>query len=484
MEGYAALKLEKTQREDHQVLISAEFDTETLNKYKARGARSIAQQAKIPGFRPGKAPLDVIRRFFGDEAIEQKAIELLVDDMYPQVLTESGVEPSGPGKLEKIVSMDPPVFEFVIPLAPEVNLGDYQSIRQDYNLEPVSEDEINETVERIRRSSAKAEPVDRPAAEGDQVSAVISATIIAPEEGQSDSFIRQNSFNFTIGDKDDTWPYAGFADQFIGMSKCEEKIFIHQYPEDASIQRVQGKEVEFKVLVDAVNEMRLPELNDEFAKSIGDFDSYEKLLNVIRTQLAEDKQKNYNQEYFSSLIEKLVAQSTIKYPPSLVEDEIEDMLENINQDLSRQKMDLDTYLKLRESTKEKFIEEEVRPSAIKRLERSLAVEEFSQREGIKVSEEEIQSLYTMSLERIKNSPDRKMGKKNETEQLARSFAVSTAYQMLNQRINDRLKDIATQVEGSENPAESITEESSTPSVAENSETDNEAKSDSPEQKQE
>jgi len=438
------LKLNTTHREDHQVVITAEFDTEMFAKYKARAAKTIAQEAKIPGFRPGKAPIDVIRRVFGDETISQKAIELLVDDVYPQIISESGIDPAGPGKLEKIISVDPPQFEFLIPLAPEVNLGDYLSIRQEYTLEPVTEGEIEETINRIRRSSAKTEEVSRPAGEGDQVAAVISARIINPEEGESDIFIRQNNFTFTIGDKDDTWPYAGFANQFIGMTKGEEKIFTYQYPDDASIQRVRGKEVEFKIRVESVNEMKLPELNDDFAKSVGEFESYEKLRDTIQQHLSDEKQKKYNRDYFNSLTDKLVSQSTIKYPPSLIEEEIKDIFNELSEDLNRQKLDLDTYLKLRNISKEKFTEEEIRPAAIKRLERSLAIEQFAKQEGIQISEDDIKSLYNMSLDRILNSPEHKIGKKKETEQLARSIAVSSAYQMLNQRINERLKEIATQ----------------------------------------
>ena len=150
------MKLETVALEDQQTKLIAEFDAETLEKYKRQAARKISQNQKIPGFRPGKAPYDLVRRMIGDEALQQEAVELMLDDVYPQVLKEANVNPSGPGKLEEIVKMDPPTFAFVVPLQPQVELGDYKALRKEYQPETVTDEQVEAT---IRRKSDRSHVV-------------------------------------------------------------------------------------------------------------------------------------------------------------------------------------------------------------------------------------------------------------------------------------------------------------------------------------
>ena len=117
------MKIETTTRDDHQVRIVAEFDPEFMEKFKHQAARKISQNAHIPGFRPGKAPYDVVRRTYGEDAIEKEAIEIMLDEVYPQVLKEAAIEPAGVGNLEEIISQNPPKFAFVVPLMPKVDPG-------------------------------------------------------------------------------------------------------------------------------------------------------------------------------------------------------------------------------------------------------------------------------------------------------------------------------------------------------------------------
>ena len=115
--GRSTLKLETVALDDQQTKLIAEFDTETLEKYKRQAARKISRNQKIPGFRPGKAPYDLVRRMIGEDALQQEAVELMLDEVYPQVLKEANLTPSGPGKLEEIVKMDPPTFCLYHPAA-------------------------------------------------------------------------------------------------------------------------------------------------------------------------------------------------------------------------------------------------------------------------------------------------------------------------------------------------------------------------------
>jgi len=118
------LKIQKQLLDDHQMKLTVEVDADQMEAMKKRAARKISKQVKIPGFRPGKAPYPVIVRQIGEGVIVEEALEILVDDIYPQIIKEADIKPYGPGSLEKVESLDPPVLEIVVPLEAEVDLGD------------------------------------------------------------------------------------------------------------------------------------------------------------------------------------------------------------------------------------------------------------------------------------------------------------------------------------------------------------------------
>ena len=142
------MKIDTELREDHQVKINVEVETEALEGAKRRAAKQIAKRVKIPGFRPGKAPYNVIQKHVGDGAILEDALDILLDEIYPEIIEEADIKPYGPGSLENVASLDPPTLEFTVPLAPEVDLGDYREIRIDYKLNEVSDDDVEDFMKR------------------------------------------------------------------------------------------------------------------------------------------------------------------------------------------------------------------------------------------------------------------------------------------------------------------------------------------------
>jgi trigger factor len=164
------LKLETEFLEDHQAKLKVEIEDERLESMKRRAASKLAKKVKIPGFRPGKAPYPVVQRSVGEAAILEEAIELLVDEVYPEAIKQAEINPYGPGRLENLNQMEPLTLEFVVPLDAEVKLGDYKAMRKPYEPEPVTEEQLSEALESLRSRQAVQEPVDRPVIEGDVVS--------------------------------------------------------------------------------------------------------------------------------------------------------------------------------------------------------------------------------------------------------------------------------------------------------------------------
>jgi trigger factor len=440
------LKIEQKKRDDHQVNVIVECDSEQLDQYSTKAAQKISRDSKVPGFRPGKAPASVIRRMYGDEYIQNRAIELLVDDIYPLMLDETKIKPSGPGSLEQIISNNPPKFSFIVPLEPEVDLKNYLSIRKTYTPPTLDEVEVKKTLTEFQRMLAVAEPVERPAASGDMVYLKLSGTIQNPSEGQDPFILKESDTQVWIGDEseEEPFPYKGFDNVLVGLSSDETKTVTYKYKKDSKYTDLQGKTVDYEVKVLSVKIMKLPDLNDEFAKSLGNFESYDALVESIRSRLIERNQDSYDKKYFEDLLDEITAQSVIAYPPQMLDDEVEHLLDHFKQDLAEQKLDIDAYLKLNNKEKDKFIEEELKPEAKKRLERSLVLEQVAKSENIQLSQEEISRELNATLSNLQNTKDfQKLNRKSNSQQLMNAMAVQAASRAMNRRVLDLIKSIAS-----------------------------------------
>lgn len=449
------MKIETEPRDDHQIRVIAELEADVLDQYRAQAARKISRETKIPGFRPGKAPIGVIRRMVGDEALTQEAVELMVDAIYPEVLKEADLHPSYPGQLDEVIGLEPPKIAFIIPLAPEVTLGDYRAVRKDYNLEAVSDEEVDAFVNRLQASYSTAEPVERAAQEGDLVSLQITGTLTAPEEGEDAEFIKQTNFQALIGDSTfqrDNWPYPGFSKELVGLSAGDEKDITYVYPEDSELEKMRGREIVFHVVVQNVKQMTKPELDDEFAKTLGDFENMEALRKVIREQQEESKQQEYERDYYNELVDQIVESATIKYPPQMLEEEEASVLRSIEQNLAQQRLDLETYLKMIEMEHADFIAKEVTPVAVRRLQRSLVLDQIARDEKIKLKEGDLETAFNQAFAELQNSTDlQKVRREMSDERLSEFLTYEAASRALNQRVMHRLKQIATGEEIVEEP---------------------------------
>lgn len=441
------MKIETTPRDDHQVSIIAEFDTEFMEQFKRQAARKISKETRVPGFRPGKAPYDIIRRMYGDEAIQKEAIELMLDKVYPDVLKEAGIEPGGPGSLEQVISQDPPKLSFVIPLMPKVELGDYQSIRKDYEPPTVSEDEVDQVLKNLRANYSTAEPVARAIEESDLVSVKVSGEFTQPAEGEDAVAIKENTVQMIVGENEfetDDWPYEGFTRVLVGLNEKDTKEIVYQYPEDYVEEELRGKEVLIKAEVLSAKKLTLPELNDEFAASLGDYENVDALRAAVRKNLEDNASREYDTTYYNSLVDEIVESSTIKYSPQVLEEEIERVKHSLEHDLEDRKLDMPTYLKTLEKDEATFIEEDIKPVAKRRLERSMAMDEVAKTETIRLDPQELQREVAGTIEMLQQS-DPQYGRLRgaQAQSFAENLTMETATRMLNREVMNRLKSIAT-----------------------------------------
>lgn len=433
------MKIEKTIEENHEAKLVVELEPEKLDSYKRRAARQISQRSKIPGFRPGKAPYDMVVRTYGEGAVIEQALDLFVDAEYSNILKEAEVEPGAAGSLESIDSLEPPRLTFRVPLAPEVDLGDYHSIRMPYEWTAPDESEVEAAIEDLRQRYAMTETVEREVQEGDYV--LVDVTSETPEVN------RQGFAAFISKEKrENEWPYSGFARELIGVKAGESKTIQHTFPEDWDLEELRGKDVTMEVTVKTVRGVTLPELDDEFAKTTGAGETLEELRQAVRMDVEARSKADYDDKYFVDLIEKIKEGATIKYHQHTLEHEQEHVLEDLEQRLASQGMDLETYFKLRETTREQFIEDEVKPVAKKRLERSLILDEIVRREKIEVDNEALdeefnQTLTALTMQGIDLRKVR--GGRRGQQRVAQAVAMESANRVLTRRALDMIKSIAT-----------------------------------------
>ena len=442
------MKIETQPREDQQVNLIVEFETEVYERYKHQAARKISQESKVPGFRPGKAPYEVIRRMYGDKAIANQAVDLLIDKEYPEIIKQADVNPSGPGSLQKVEDQEALKIEILVPLQPETALGDYRAVHVEYTPASISDEEVNKFIDRLRSSYASVEPVDRPIQETDLVYLTTSGRLTAPSEGENPDVFKESPQQVIIEteeqQKKEEWPFPGFARNLIGLSANDEKTVSYTFPEDATEENLRGKEVEFHTHVQSVKSMKLPELTDEFAQTVGEYDSYEAMRKSITEGLERNSKEQYDSEYYTRVVDKIRENATLKYPPQMVDHEIEHVLERLERDLARQKLDFDAYLKLRKLDKETLLEKEIKPAAIQRLERSLIMDEIAKTEKLELDQKMLESAITETVNEMESNGEYQKARKSvSNEKLADAVAFEAASRVMSRQTFSRLKDIAT-----------------------------------------
>ena len=433
------MKIEKVIEDGHQAKLIVEVEPEKMDTYKRRAARKISQRGKIAGFRPGKAPYEMVVRNYGEQAIVEQAIDFFIDAEYPNILKEAEVEPGASGALESIDSLEPPKLTFRVPLAPEVDLGDYRSLRVPYEWTVPDEKEVDAAIEDLRQMYATTENVEREAQVGDYVIVDVKSEITELNRTGFAAFIRDD-------DRDTEWPYGGFAKELIGLKAGDIKTIDHKFPEDHDLEALQGKDAEMEVTVKTVRAVTLPELDDEFAKTVGAGETLEALREAVTKDVENRSKAEYDDKYFADVIEKIKEGATLKYNEHTLEHEGEHVLEDLSQRLAGQNMDLETYFKLRNMTREQFIEEEVKPVAKKRLERSLILDEVVRREKIEVDNDSLDSEFNQTLNALSMQGldfGKIRGGKKGQQRVAQAVAMESANRLLTRRALDMLKTIAT-----------------------------------------
>jgi trigger factor len=433
------LKFEKTILDDHQAQIVVEVGAEQLEAARRRAARKLAGRGKVPGFRPGKAPYDVVVRYYGEDAVHEQAMDLLVDEVYPEMLKEAEVEPGAAGLLEKVDDGQPPKLTFKVPLKPEVALGDYHSLRVPYEFKEPGPDRLEQALQELRQMYATTETVEREVQPGDYVVVDIKSENKPLERSDFSTIVRSE-------DQPEAFPFPGFSLELVGMRAGETKSLKHTFPAGIKDAELAGKEIEVEATVKAVRSVSMPALDDEFAKTAGKYDSLEALKEALSKDIQARDRADYDDEYYTRVVDELRTGAVVKYAPQTLEHEAEHVVNDMRSRLAQQGLDLDTYYKMRNTDEAKFMEEEAKPMAQKRLERSLILDEVARRENIEVDNEALDQEFNTTLVDLQSQGVNLAavrGGRQGQQRVAEALAMQSANRLLTRRTLERLRAIAT-----------------------------------------
>jgi trigger factor len=337
----------------------------------------IQAKVRLPGFRPGKAPLSLVKtRFAGD--IRQEVIEKLVPRFFHAAVEKDNLRVVGRPDISDVHlhAGEPLRFKAEFEVAPEFDLGDYRGVVITYSEPEVTDADVTERLDQIRNQKAEfvnEEP--RPLAEGDH--AVISLESL---DGV-DEKISQDELVLKIGDEA-TMPV--FTENLLGASPDEQREFEVVYPEDYERKNLAGRKVKFRATVKAVRRKELPELNDEFAKDLGDFQTLEELKETIRKNILREREHHAQEEAKHELLDKLVDTHDFPVPEAYIDRQIQVNVENQLRGLAAQGMDVKDlkldWSKVKEAQKEK---------AVRDVKASLLLDKIAEREAIGATQEEV-----------------------------------------------------------------------------------------------
>lgn len=383
-----SLQITKEERENRELLLTVQVDQERVDQELRKAARKIAGNYRIPGFRKGKAPYHVIVQQVGLPALYNEFIEKLGEEVYKDALAQENLEPYARASLED-VALEPLTYKLVMPLDPEIDLGDYLALRAEEAEVQVNEDDVEARLEQYRAQHADWRTVERPSDYGDRMNINVRSVIAPSAEGEAETVVLDETEWEVTPDQENPMDPPGFDAALVGMSPGEEKAVDLSWPEEGQSIHA-GKTAHFTVKVNSIQAHEKPELNDEFAQLIGpDYETVDDLKASIRESLQTQAKAQAENEYLEKVLDALLAQSKLNYPAVVIEDQIDTMVNDIENQLRRFGIeDIDVYFRQTGQTREQ-LRESLRADAVKQAERNLLISELLRVEGITVSADEL-----------------------------------------------------------------------------------------------
>lgn len=381
----------------------------------------------VPGFRKGKAPRKIIEQLYGQEVFFEDAANAIIPDAYAKACIESELDIVSQPKISvtQLEKGKPFVFEAEVAVRPEVELGNYKGVEVSKVDTEATDADVEEEIKKVAEQNSRTITVeDRAVKDGDMTVIDFEGFVdgVAFEGGKGENY------PLTIGSHSFI---DNFEDQIIGMNIGDEKEINVTFPEDYHAEELKGKPATFKVSVKEIKEKQLPDIDDDFAQDVSDFDTLDEYKADLKKKIAERKEAEAKRQKETEAIEKIVADSKMDIPQAMIDTQVTRMAEDFAQRLQQQGLSLETYFKYTGLTAEKILDD-MKPEAVKRIQNSLVLEAVAKAENIQISDDEFNAelskmaeMYKMEVDKIKEF----MGE-SEEKQMRDDIAIQKAVDLI------------------------------------------------------
>ena len=420
-----SLQVEKL--ENNMAKITVEVPAEQFEKALTAAFNKNKSRFNIPGFRKGKAPQAMVEKMYGVEVLYEDAINEALDATYGDAVTESGLEVVSRPEID-VVQVEKGkelIYTATVAVKPEVTLGEYKGIEVEKASAEVTDEDIEAELKKVQEQNSRLITVeDRAVEDGDQTVIDFEGSVDGtPFEGG-----KGEDYPLTIGSHSfiDT-----FEEQLIGKKIGEECEVNVTFPTEYHAADLAGKPATFKVTVKEIKVKELPELNDEFASEVSEFDTLDEYKKDVEKKLAEKKEIEANSKNEDAVVTKVVENASMEIPDKMIDAQAENMVQDMARRMQSQGLSLDMYLKYTGMTVEQM-KEQARPDAEKRIRTRLVLEAVAQAENIQISDEKVDEEVAKMAEAYKMEVDKLKSYMSESDikQMKEDLAVQQAVDLL------------------------------------------------------
>lgn len=389
---------EKTEK--NQGVLTVETDETTVADALDQAFKKVRTKVNVPGFRRGKVPRKIFESRFGVESLYQEALDLLLPDVYEQAIKETGIEPVDRPQIdiEQLEKGKSLIFKATVTVKPEVTLGQYKDLEIENKEFNVMEEDVEKELENMQKQQGQLEAVeDGEVQDGDHIIFDFEGYV----DGESFEGGKAEKYNLEVGSG--TF-IPGFEEQLLGLKPEEEKEIHVTFPEDYNAKDLAGKPAIFKVKLHEIKRLDLPELDDEFAQDVSEFDTLEELKADIEKNLKEKAEKDKENDIRDQVVELASANAEVDIPEAMITHEIDHMLHQFEHQLSFQGLNLDTYKQFT-GLDDKALREQFKEDAEKKVKTSLVLEAIAKAENIEVTEEDMDQEVKQMAEQMQREEE-------------------------------------------------------------------------------
>lgn len=377
------LNLEKLDK--NFVSVGVTVDVPEIEEALAEAYKQVVKKVSIPGFRKGHVPRPILEKQYGKEILFEDALDIMITKGYMKAIEEHDLHPIAQPKLDIKESLNveqPFTYTLTIEVLPEVKLGSYKELEVEKKSVKITDEQVDERLQAIRERQAELVISDKQTLEKGDFAVIDFEGYL---DGQPFPGGAAQAHTLEIGSGSFI---PGFEDQLIGMTVGTEREINVTFPEDYHSPDLAGKATVFKVALKEIKVKEYPELDDDFAKSFGDFETLEALKEDLKTKMTAMAEREIESEYAQAAIDKAVDNAEVEVPETLISQEMEDLLHRFEHNLAYQGINLEQYLAYVNKNKEEILEE-FRPQAEKRVKTDLVLAEIAKAENLEVAEEEL-----------------------------------------------------------------------------------------------